>query len=171
MNSSALEVRDIVSTASTSADEDAKNGTDRGHTDAGTNPVPSPDTSAHQPHGLYPGPPPCLERRRKRFRNRRTLRPSNGARKPIKSTGLSRLLTFGSVLPGARLPVWTMSMMCTMVAPTPKTLTAIRSLRGSRRDGPWRRYPGCRAPGSRNRLQAEKGCLSASRWIVLPRPR
>ncbi len=32
-------------------------------------------------------------------------------RKPIKSTGLSRLLTFCSVLPGARLPVWTMSMM------------------------------------------------------------
>ena len=32
-------------------------------------------------------------------------------RKPIKSTGLSKLLTFGSVLPGARLPVWTMSMM------------------------------------------------------------
>ena len=56
-------------------------------------------------------------------------------RKPINRTGLSRLLTFCSVLPGTRLPVSIISMAWTMVAPRLKTVTAmtVASRKPSRR--------------------------------------
>ena len=47
------------------------------------------------------------------------------AKNPIRRAGRSRLLTFWTVLPGSKLPVSTMSIRWTMVAPTPNTATAI----------------------------------------------